>query len=143
MSQTQHIFEISNSINPDTKEPFGAKFAGSFSVRRPTIKDNADIALAFSFATNKAGPLGFTAMSTPAVTQLYIFCMIDTIASEKPDWFNVSTMYEDDEAAVYAVNDEVDRWLATFRHKAGSKAGGTGSDNPPSLVPDKIQPAAD
>jgi hypothetical protein len=138
MSQNNHAFEINELINPETKEPFGEQFSGKFNVRRPTIKDNANIALAFSSATSKGGALGMTAMSSPAVSQLYIFCMIDTIATEKPKWFDSSTMYEDDEAAVYAVHDEVDRWLATFRRETRSTTSSTGSGDAPVLVSDKI-----
>lgn len=119
-----HHFDLSTIINPATVtkespqgDPFGVQYSGQFTVRRPTLRDNANISLAFIRSTTSTGEITPELMATPAIAVRYIFVMMGVVATEVPTWFNEDGLHEEDEPAVLAVHDEVERWLATFRQK--------------------------
>ncbi len=137
-----HSFSLEHMVIPGskTKEVFGPKYAGNFTVRRPTLRDNSDISLNYAAAVSKAGasinPMQLTMVS--AINLTYIFCYIGVVAKEKPEWFDDNALYEDDEPAVFAVFTEVERWLSSFRPQAACAGGQPGSDDDEVLVPAKI-----
>ena len=140
MSASTHSFSIENTKQPGSEEAFGAKYAGTFTIRRPTLRDNANISLKYSAAVSVAGtdvdPVRLAMI--PAINLTYIFCYIGVIAEEKPEWFKSDLLYEEDEAAVHAVFEEVERWLASFRPQTASAPGEQGSADNQVLVSAKV-----
>lgn len=133
---SRHTFAIDHITNPETGEAFGARFAGDFTVRRPTIRDNANIAIAFGKATQgvEVNPM---VLASPDINSLYICCFVNAIAEEKPEWFN-EEMFEEDIPAVLAVWQEIDNWRSQFRPKASAKAGVENGANPSVLVQTEV-----
>ena len=128
MIPQKHSFSIELIKNPGNGEPFGAKYGGEFIVRRPTLADKRDIALRDAAALNIYGAVNPLQMDRDVVNINYIFANMDVIAEKKPDWFDMGKLYDgQDEAAVYAVWQEVSRWLETFRHQDNPGTGGSGS----------------
>lgn len=115
----KHTFSIAREVNPDTKKPFGDKYAGEITVRRPTIADNLDINLRDAASLNRYGTINPEHLGPAAANMSYILTVLDVICEKKPDWLDPTKLYADeDEAAVYAVWAEVDRFLKSFRPKA-------------------------
>jgi hypothetical protein len=125
-------FSIENKINPETGKPFGSRYAGTFSIRRPTLADKTTIATRTAAQLAPAGE-GVGLLTDELLNQNFTFAQLQTIATEKlPEWFDRDKMYdESDEAAINAVSEEVGKFLDTFRpgnnSGAGAAAGGDGS----------------
>ncbi len=131
MVPLKHSFSIEMLKNPKTGEQFGAKYGGEFVTRRPTLADKRDIALRDAAALNIYGQVNPIQMDRDVVNINYVFANMDVIAEKKPDWFDMTKLYDgQDEDAVYAVWTEVSRWLDTFRPVNNSVAGGEGSPQP-------------
>lgn len=127
MIPLKHSFDISLQKNEKTGEQFGARYGGEFVVRRPTLADKRDIALRDQAALNIYGPVDIINMDRTVVNMNYIFAHLDVIGEKKPEWFSMDKLYdENDEAAVYAVWQEVSRWLETFRPGNDTGTGGEG-----------------
>lgn len=142
--QNQHVFSIEHLENPETGLPFGSKYAGEFSIRRPTIRDKEEIALRDAANLARRGTVDLKQVNSDVVNMSYIFSYLSVVASKVPGWFDPAKLYDDsDEVAVYTVWSEVSRWLATFRQGANGATGGSGSGQAQVLVPSDIQPAAD
>lgn len=125
MSSNKHIFSIDHMENPDTGLPFGSRYAGEFSVRRPTLSDKREIALRDAARISLGGAVNPLHLAVDVVNVNYIFANMDVIGETKPDWFDIGKLYEgEDEQAVHAVWREVERWLATFRPKGDTPNGG-------------------
>jgi hypothetical protein len=136
-NSNSHSFDLSTIINPETKQPFPAKYAGEFTVRRPTLRDQSDTSLKYARAVSLAGinadPVRLAMI--PSVNLMFIFAHIGTIAVAKPDWFDEDATYEEDEQAIRAVNGEVERWLSTFRPQIAGEGSKPGSADAETLVP--------
>lgn len=132
----KHTFSIASKINPATEKPFGDTYSGNFTVRRPTIGDNGNIALAYAAITSAQGiELNPLTLSPDAVNMLYVFSVMKIIGEVIPEWFDKDTLYAgDDELAVIEVYTEVERWLETFRRKQGAINSGEGIQDATLLV---------
>ena len=117
MSLQQHSFSIENTTNLNTGIPFGSKYGGTFSVRRATLGDKTRISNKEAAERNAFGIVN--AGQTPQGLELaaYFCIFIATVATEPlPKWFDRDSMFDDDdEAAVFAVWQEVDRFQKSFR----------------------------
>lgn len=118
MSATK-TFTIVDKINANTDKPFGDKYAGIFSIRRPSLLDKKNIAVKDAASMSFAGEIAAGTINDGIAMINYIFAYITTVATAPlPEWFNMATMYEpEDEDAVLAVWSQVAEWLATFRSK--------------------------
>lgn len=113
-----------------TGKPFGAKYAGEFTVRRPSLLDRKNIAVkdAASLSYNGVVPVGIS--DGPAFIS-YIDSYITTVATTLPEWWNLATMHEEeDEDAVLAAWSEVVAFLDSFRREADGETGSRGSSEP-------------
>lgn len=123
MIQNKHSFSIENTINPETGKPFGSKYAGQFTIRRPTLADNRAISLRDAAALGIYGPVDQGQIDIKVVNVNFIFANLDVIAEQKPDWCDITKLYEgEDEQAVYAVWQEVKKFVDSFRPKADPEA---------------------
>lgn len=113
-------FSIENAINPATEKPFGPKYAGTFTIRRPSLLDKKNIALRDAASMSAAGSLDPTLIGDGTRLISYIFSFVETVSEGAlPEWFNMATMFEtEDEDAVLAVWQEVGKFLDNFRPKA-------------------------
>lgn len=125
MIPNKHSFSIENTVNPATGKPFGSKYAGQFAVRRPNFADNRAIALRDAAALSAYGPVDQRHLSLDVVNINFIFANLDVIAEKKPDWCDISKLYDEtDEQAIYTVWQEVKKFLDSFRPKADPEACG-------------------
>jgi len=117
-----HTFSIASHINPHTipegkgpeeGKPFGEKYSGSFTVRRPNLADKQLIATKKAAVLSTHGYVNPELISQSLQLTIYIFAFMTTVSTTSlPDWFNPEKMYtETDEYAVFAVWEEVSRWL--------------------------------
>lgn len=120
----KHVFSIEHTENPETGRPFGTRYAGEFTVRRPTLADKREIALRDTARISLGGAVNPAHLAVDVVNANFIFANLDVIGEEKPEWFDIGKLYEgEDEQAVHAVWREVERWLSTFRPKANPEDG--------------------
>jgi hypothetical protein len=133
--QLNTTFSITATINPETKEHFGAKYAGTFSIRRPTLQDKTNIALRCAAEMSVAGGVGLDLVTDEILNANYVFSQMEVIkTSALPEWFDKSKIYEEDEPAVKAVSKAVSDFLDTFRSQNNSGAGTAGSKDAPVVV---------
>jgi len=127
---TPHTFSIENNINPLTQKPFGNKYAGKFTIRRPSIGDKIAIAAKNSAFLNAYGQVNASLIGEGLKLMAYCFAFVSTVTTiELPEWFNMDNLFDDhDEAAVLAVWGEVGGFLDTFRPAANPPAGGAGGE---------------
>ena len=125
MSAQKKSFCIANVKNPTTGQVFGDKYGEPVIVRRPTAADKIAI------STRHAGHMsayGANPAHVPgSISDLaYIFCLLDAVCDQKdrPEWTQRDNVYEEDEAAIYALFEEVSQWLATFRPGGDDKTRG-------------------
>jgi hypothetical protein len=138
--QANHTFSIENVINEETGQPFGSKYAGAFTIRRPSFADQKAIELknAASMAAYGNVPSDMIGDGTKLLSYVVIF--VQTIAvGPLPQWFDLDQMFDDcDELAVYAVWEEVQRFRESFRpNNSGSRSSDRSAD-PPVLVPEQV-----
>lgn len=133
-------FTIDEKICSTTEKPFGSKYAGTFSVRRPSLLDKIIIAVKDAARMSIAGEIAPGTLGDRPATISYIYSFMTTVNTEPlPEWFDLSAMYEDeDEDAMFAVWSEVSGFLSTFRPKAIGEDGGAGKQKPPVLVSSEI-----
>jgi len=131
-----HTFSVENTINQSTSKAFGSKYAGTFSIRRPSLLDKKNIALRDAASMSAAGDLELSLVNDGTRLVSYIFSFVETVAEQSlPEWFNMATMYEpEDEDAVLAVWAEVGRWMDTFRSKTVGEICQPGGNQPSLLV---------
>ena len=129
--ETKTTFSIEGVERPSTKQPFGPKYAGNFTIRRPSLLDKKNIAVRNAASLSFAGHINPGLLQDDIVIITHTHNHILTLAEEKvPEWFDISTMTEDDEEAVFAVWQEVDRFLAGFRPGATGGNGSAGDTKP-------------
>ena len=142
MLSTHHVFSIENLTNPETKQPFGPKYAGAFNIRRATLFDRELSERKEVAERNAFGFVPASEISPNLSFSSEIFCTIGTIATEElPPWFDRSKLYEEDEPAVVAVWNEVQKFLDSFRRpKSGTDGEGAGGESTV-LVPPEVSVA--
>lgn len=127
--QLTHEFSIQTTLRADTKQPYGPKYAGTFSIRRPSIQDKYNAAAKNASLRCAFGHVPEGAISEGLETIVYMICFVEAIATKQlPDWFKAELIFdESDEAAVGAVWAEVQTFLKTFRHQEPVGNSGAGS----------------
>jgi hypothetical protein len=129
MSVQTHTFSVENKINSLTNQPFGSKYGGNFTVRRPSLMDDTMIALRIAAERNAFGlvnadqvPAGY-ALAARTVHTVHQLSETDV-----PAWFDRDKLFdENDQQALVAVWLEVGGFLDTFRPK--SDGGGSGEES--------------
>lgn len=137
---TTHTFNLGNTINAATGEPFGKKCDGTFTIRRPSLLDKNNIALRSAVMMSTFGSVDPNMLPDTTKLTIYAFSYVEVLAEgEVPEWFDRAKMYdESDENAVIAVWGEVAAFLASFRPKADGKTGESGGQQPSLLVQDQV-----
>jgi hypothetical protein len=143
MLKNQHSFSIQNTLDPETQEPFGEKYAGQFTVRRPSAHDKKMIALKDAASMAVYGTVDIRLIGEGTKLLSYIDAFVKHVAlGDIPKWFGMDQMFDEtDENAALAVWEEVQAFLATFRPGKAPGAGGGAEGEPEPLVPEKVQPA--
>ena len=133
-------FNIESALCPTTGKPFGSKYAGSFSIRRPSLLDKRTIAMRDAATISEFGTVNPELLGEGLKLLSYIVTFVEVTATAAlPEWFDLSKMYEDeDEDAILAVWHEVQKFLNSFRPKAAGSDGGEGDKQPALLVQDKV-----
>lgn len=133
-------FNIESALCPTTGKPFGSKYAGSFSIRRPSLLDKRTIALRDAVTMSEFGAVNPELIGEGLKLLSYIVTFVETTSTVPlPKWFDLAEMHEDeDEDAILAVWQEVQTFLASFRPKAAGSDGGEGDKQPALLVQDKV-----
>lgn len=126
---SKHSFSIENLVNPLTKQPFGAQYAGNFTIRRPTLADRNAIALRDMAGLSTYGVVDVRFVDSDVINTNYVFAHLNTIADEKPEWCDLNKLYtDDDESAILnGVWPEVKKFLDSFRPANASGDGEPGS----------------
>ena len=109
----QHTFSIENTKVPGTEQVFGQKFAGTFSIRRPSLGDRQNIAVRKAAKMSAHGTANPQMISESMHLTIYIFVFLTTVATEPlPKWFDPDNIFtEEEELAVHVAWQEVSRWL--------------------------------
>lgn len=116
--QNTTTFSIEDQINPETNEPFGSKYAGTFSIRRPSLQDKINTALRGAASLSAAGVIDIRLVSEGVLAASHLFSQIKEISTAPvPDWFDMDKIYDDGEPAVQAVYNRVEDFLDSFRDK--------------------------
>ena len=126
MQPQTHSFSIENTIDPGTGQPFGAHYAGQFTLRRPSLGDKQKIHVKKAAIMSAFGYIADEYLIHPGTRlTIHIYAYVTITATEElPAWFNPEKMFEDsDERAMLAVSEEVNRWLDTFRPKRDTPPG--------------------
>lgn len=133
-------FNIEHITCATTGKPFGSKYAGAFSIRRPSLLDKRTIAMRDAATISEFGTVNPELLGEGLKLLSYIVTFVEVTAiAALPEWFDLSKMYEDeDEDAILAVWQEVQTFLASFRPKAAGSDGGEGDKQPALLVQDKV-----
>lgn len=129
-------FSIETTINTGTNKPFGNKYAGVFSVRRPGLLDKKTIALRNAVSLSTEGYVDPAMIGDGIRLITYIFAYMSVVAEQPlPEWFNMETMMEpEDEDAVFAVWAEVSKFIDSFRPKASGNDSQPAGQQPSLLV---------
>lgn len=135
-----HSFSIENTkTDPDrTDSPvFGSKYAGTFSIRRPSLQDKNTINLHEAASLSAAGHVNPALISGRTRLTAQIFASIAVLSEQSPPaWFDMDQMYDEtDEDAVLAVWAEVQKFVDSFRSSAAGDTGTTAGTGAPLLVP--------
>lgn len=109
----QHSFSVENLKVPGNEEVFGPKYAGVFTIRRPSLGDKQDIAFKKGAAMAVHGIANPAEISESIRLSTHIFAFFTTVSVGKlPDWFDPERVFsEKDEMAVYAAWKAVGDWL--------------------------------
>lgn len=129
MIKQKHSFSIENKVNPNTGKAFGAVYAGTFPIQFPlSIGDKLAIACKNSAYLNTYGQINPDLISPTLKLMAYCVAFVSTIATAKlPEWFNLDALSDDnDEAAVFAVWQEVGGNIGSFRPGNDPTTGGDG-----------------
>lgn len=117
------VFNIANKINEDTGEPFGDKYAEAITIRRPSAQDKISINVRHSGIMSAYGAVPEN-IPSGIYTLAFIFCTLDVLCDgARPDWTKKENVFEEDEAAIFALHQEVSQWLDTFRPRASQQKG--------------------
>lgn len=99
---------------------FGDRYAGSFSVRWPTISDRLSINIRSTARNNAHGPLDPKQLPDGWDLVGYIFAFMAVCGEDIPDWFDQEKLgaepefFDQDSRAIIAVWKEVQLWLESF-----------------------------
>jgi hypothetical protein len=138
MLRNTHCFSIENLINPETGEPFGPKFTGIFNIRRASLRDREMAEQKEAAERNAFGVVPAGQVPPELAYSAHIFHYTDTIATEElPPWFDRAKIYDEDEPAIVAVWNEVQKFQDSFRRPASGTVGtGTGGESPVLVSPE-------
>jgi len=116
MSAPKKSFCIARLTDEKTGVEYGDNYGEPVVVRRPTSADR------ISISTRHAGILSAYGANPSDIPEglsmlAYIFCFLDVLCDPqtRPDWTKRENVYEEDEAAVFALFKEVSAWIDTFR----------------------------
>jgi len=125
-------FSIETKICPTTKQPYGQKYSGTFTVRRPSIHNRNAADIKKAALLNIYGSAAADAIGDWTKTTTHIMCMMNEIATAPmPEWFDLRKMYDEiDEDAIMSVWEEVGVFLDSFRTQTSSETSSTSSDQP-------------
>jgi len=136
MLKNTHAFSIENLINPETKLPFGPKYAGVFSIRRGSLRDREVSEQKEAAERNAFGVVPADQIAAELSYSAHIFHFTNTIAAEElPAWFDRTKIFDEDEPAVVAVWNEVQKFQDSFRRPDNSTGSAEASVEPAILVP--------
>jgi hypothetical protein len=123
-------FSIEHQISPTTNKPFGSKYAGTFSVRRPTLQDKTMTVLRYTAMISTEGGTGVHMIADALLDINYAFAQLSVIkTADLPSWFDRDKIYEEDEAAVQAVTKLVSDFINSFRNQnSGGESQPTSQD---------------
>lgn len=123
--KTTTVISIENKIQESTGKPFGSKYSGTFTIRRPSLLDKRTIAIKNAASLAAHGDVPQEALSDGINLIGYIFTFMETVAeAPMPKWFDMAEMFDpEDEEALLAVWTEVGTWLDSFRAKRDSATG--------------------
>ena len=124
-----HSFSVENNINPNGGIPFGAKYRGTFTIRRQSLFDKTMISQKDAAERNAFGPVSSGQIPPGIEISSYVFHAVTTLAvGAVPEWFDRSQIFdESDEAAFFAVWKEVRSFQDSFRPATdGRDSGGAG-----------------
>jgi hypothetical protein len=109
-------FSIENETNPETDAIYGSKYTGTFSVRRPSLRDKINIQTAKTRILTEQGNVAQECIDGNTRMLAYIFAFVATCKeADIPTWFNLDELVTvDDENAAFQVLSEVSTWLSTF-----------------------------
>lgn len=111
-------FSIENDINPETQQPFGPKYAGTFSIRRPSLQDKTRTSIKVAASLSASGIVDINFVSGGVLAALYLFAQVEQISTDTvPVWFDMNKVYDDDEPAIQAVSNEVSSFINSFKSK--------------------------
>jgi hypothetical protein len=130
MPEERKTFSVENKINPLTNQPFGSKYGGNFTIRRPSLMDKSMIATRVAAAINIFGFVDVSQIPLKVLEQIQTTRTVRQLADEKdiPAWFDLSKLFDEhDEAALEAVSEEVDGFIKSFHAGGNNNQGGTGS----------------
>jgi hypothetical protein len=137
--QNTTTFSIEDQINPETGKPFGSKYAGTFSIRRPTIADKTNIALKCAATLAAAGGNGLDIISNELMDMNFLFSQLLVIKTGTlPEWFDREALFDEDESAIQAVAREVRGFIDSFRTQNSGGAGKPAGQGNTLLVPAEI-----
>jgi hypothetical protein len=137
--QNNTSFSIEQVINPETNQPFGSNYSGSFSIRRPTIADKTNIALKCAATLSAAGGTGLDIISNEIMDMNFLFSQLSVISEAAlPEWFDRGRLFDEDTPAVQAVAREVRSFIDSFRTQNSGGAGKPAGQEHTLLVPAEI-----
>lgn len=113
-------FSIEADINPETDRPFGNRYAGEFTIRRPSLADRIRIAVKDAASFSALGTAPLQSLSKDVVNLNFVFCHLDILADSRPAWCYPDKLWADfeDEIAVYFVWQKMDAFFQSFRAPA-------------------------
>lgn len=118
----KHSFCLADKTDPKTGQPFGDRYAGSFVFHRPSLGEQGRIATLAASTMNQFGAGGDRAGDFWSIVYS-AFAFLKIAGEATPPWWDLDRMAdEEDERAILAVWEEVNRWLRSFRSSGDSAA---------------------
>lgn len=134
-------FSIEHTINPVTKQPFGPKYAGTFSIRRASIFDSTLISAKKAAERNLYGRVDADQIPPGLALAADIYHHVSHVAlAALPEWFDRSLMFsEEDQHAMSQVWLEVQTFEDSFWPSSGNRDSGSNGDVGTVPVPAALQ----
>lgn len=131
---------IADHINAATGKPFGPKFDGTITIRRPSLHDKKNIALQVVKMMSTYGSVDPDMINDGMRLTIHAFAYVNVLnEGDIPDWFDMDKIYDEDgENAVLEVWSEVAKFLNSFRSKNNGDTGQPGSEQPSLLVQEQV-----
>lgn len=109
-------FSIEGKEDEKTKQPFGEKYRGDFTIRRPNLADKRNIAIKEASQFSMFGYADPSHIEVGTKFLCYVIIYVEEVAEkELPAWFKMEAILSDlDERAVAAVWQEVTAFTKSF-----------------------------